>query len=150
MLFVDALPVEVHMAFGRIGLAVTSIVAGATFMWLEACMAEMYSRYQPPEKKDMAGFVTLSSYHKCTDFLFFQARAYASILHKCDMNFDTACVQMMKSFYAAYTAWRLPGHAVFLQTAPERKDVYARFYEDDGDGSSLALTQPPGRLLGVA
>ena len=31
---------------------------------------------------------------------------------------------MMKSFYAALTAWQFPGYAVFVQRTPNRNDAY--------------------------
>ena len=74
MLFIDALPVKTHAMFGRVGLTLSSVVAGATYIWLQACMADVYSEYDPPEMRNVAGFVTISTYQKCTDFLFFQVR----------------------------------------------------------------------------
>ena len=73
MLFIDALPIEVHAGLGRIGLTVVSVIAGATYLWLKVRTGEMYSKYEPAENR-LAGIVTLSSYKKCCDFLFFQAR----------------------------------------------------------------------------
>ena len=36
--------------------------------------------------------------------------------------------QMMKTFYAAYSAWQCPGHAVFAIYSPKKQELYARLY----------------------
>ena len=49
--------------------------------------------------------------------------------------------QMMKTFYAMYSAWLHPAHAVFLYRSPKREVLYARLYTvhhspADGDHST--------------
>ena len=107
VLFIDALPVEIQALLGRVGLPVVTVVSAATYIILKARTAEMYSEYDPPELHDVAGFVTLSSYRRCCNFLFFQA---------------------LNSFYKVHSAWTNPGHAVFLVTPPKRNELYSRLY----------------------
>ena len=106
-LFIDALPVETHTLLGRVGLLVIAAVSAATYIWLKANTAELYSIYEPLEIRDVAGFVTISSYQRCCNFLFFQA---------------------LKSLYAAHSAWSHREHAVFVATVPKRAEPYTRLY----------------------
>ena len=125
VLFIDALPVEMHALLRRVGLPVVTAVSAATYFMLKARTAEMYSKYQPPELRDVAGFITLSSYHRCCNFLFFQAS---------------------KTLYKVHSMWSNPGHAVFLATAPKRDELYARLYGMPSDRADGAATELPPRL----
>ena len=107
---------------GRVGLPVLTAVSAATYFMLKARTAEMYSKYQPPELRDVAGFITLSSYHRCCNFLFFQAS---------------------KTLYKVHSMWSNPGHAVFLATAPKRNELYARLYGMPSDQADGAATELP-------
>ena len=75
VLFIDALPMEVHAVCARWILPMVVSVAGATYVWLKVHTAEMYSEYDPPEYEKF-GVITLSSYQKCCDFLVFQAHTH--------------------------------------------------------------------------
>jgi hypothetical protein len=120
VLFIDALPVEMHALLGRVGLPVLTAVSAATYFMLKARTAEMYSKYQPPELRDVAGFITLSSYHRCCNFLFFQAS---------------------KTLYKVHSMWSNPGHAVFLATAPKRDELYTRLYGMPSDRADDAVME---------
>lgn len=128
VLFIDALPVQMHTLLGRVGLPVITAVSAATYLMLKARTADMYSKYQPPELRDVAGFITLSSYHRCCNFLFFQAS---------------------KSLYKVHSMWSNPGHAVFLATAPKRDELYTQLYRMPCDRAEGAATELPP-LLGAA
>ena len=79
VIFIDALPVEVHEVYSRSGLLMVILVAGGTYAWLKVHTAEMYSEFDPPEWKNMAGYITFSTYRKCCDFLFFQAHTHTHV-----------------------------------------------------------------------
>ena len=67
-------------------------------MWLKVHTADIYSNFDIPEWK--AGeFVSLSSYRKCCDFMFFKA---------------------VHLFYGLANLWMYPQHAVFVSSKPTR------------------------------
>ena len=99
VVFIDALPFVTKSSIWKLmGLQIVALNAAATYFWLKVHTAESYSEYGPPEWR-VGGFISLSSFQKCADFLFFQA------LH---------------SFYAAYELWQRPGEAVFVSSKPQR------------------------------
>ena len=81
VVLIVTLPLEAQKSFRQIGLPVVTVFSATTFLWLKAHVAEMYTKYKPPET-NVGGFVSLSTFHQCCDFLLFQARAQAS-MYKC-------------------------------------------------------------------
>ena len=65
-------------------------------------------RYNPPELHSN-GFISLSSYGKCADFLFFL---------------------MLHSLFMAYNAWRRPRDSIFLSVRPTREQLYKHLHEN--------------------
>ena len=79
--FIDTLPVATHRVFARVGLTVVITVAGVTYIWLKIHTADLFSKYSPPEWRDDAGFVILSTFQICCNFLLFQVRCACISAH---------------------------------------------------------------------
>ena len=74
ILLIDTLPVDAQPAFRRVGLPTVVVISVATWIWLKCNMNEMYSKYDPFELRNLAGFISFSSFARCTTFLSFQVR----------------------------------------------------------------------------
>ena len=100
VVFIDALPLCTRDSFtgALVGLFTLAIHSAATYLWLKVHTADSYSEYDVPEWK-VGDFVSLSSYRKCCDLLFFQA---------------------VHSLYAGIALWLHPQDAVFVTSKPER------------------------------
>ena len=56
-LFIDALPIETHALLGRVGLLVIAVVSAATYFWLKANTAEMYSVIPIPARYSSLNYI---------------------------------------------------------------------------------------------
>ena len=76
-------------------------------------------RHDPPELHS-GGFISLSSYQKCADFLLFL---------------------MLHSLFMAYNAWRRPRDSIFLSVAPTREQLYRHLHAITEEPTASALAE---------